>query len=169
MENWKTIKYCNNYMISDLGRVKNVKPNRERILSLSHTKDGYAKCSLYYDGKGHTFRVNRLVAEHFIPNPDNKPTVNHIDGNKNNNCATNLEWATLSEQMYHAYKTGLKKSIQGTYHICSKLSLDDVMFIRTHYKARDKETGMKALASRFEVSESCIKRVVNQKSYLNIN
>ena len=70
--------------------------------------DGYCRVDLY-DGFGNQSikRVHRLVAEAFIPNPENKPQVNHIDGNKRNNDVTNLEWVTGSENMIHAYRTGL--------------------------------------------------------------
>lgn len=71
--------------------------------------DGYPSVLLTNSGKRMTTRVHRLVAEAFIPNPENKETVNHIDGNKENNNVSNLEWADRSEQMYHAYELGLKK------------------------------------------------------------
>ena len=70
-------------------------------------KDGYLKLNLYRNGKQTTKRVHRLVAEVFVPNPDNKSDVNHKDGNKLNCSSDNLEWTTKSENMLHAYATGL--------------------------------------------------------------
>lgn len=167
-EIWKPIKYNNNYLISNFGNVKSLCKGREKLLKLSHTKDGYVKCGISINGKSCRFRVNRLVAEHFIPNPDNKTTVNHIDGNKDNNMVDNLEWATLSEQMQHAYKIGLKKPMQGTLHTVSKLSENDVRYIRTHYKAHDKKFGMIALARKFNVGDCCIKRALKGITYFNV-
>lgn len=167
-EIWKPIEFAEGYLISNFGRVRSLHKGQDRILKLSHTKDGYVKCGICIHGSPCRFRVNRLVAEAFIPNPDNKPTVNHLDGNKDNNRADNLEWATLSEQMYHAYERGLKKPIQGTSHTSSKLSEDDVRYIRSHYKPHDKEFGMFALAEKFGVGSCCIKRVVNRVSYKNV-
>lgn len=68
---------------------------------------GYNRIQLYIDGRPYTKKVHRLVAQHFIPNPDNKPQVNHIDGDKNNNHFTNLEWATNYENALHAMDNGL--------------------------------------------------------------
>lgn len=168
IEIWKPIKYNKNYAISNFGRIKSYCRNSERLLRLSYTKDGYVKCGLCINGKSLRFRVSRLVAEHFIPNPDNKETVNHIDGNKKNNRADNLEWATKSEQMIHAYEKGLKKPMQGTDQKRAKLTTNDVRYIRRVYKPRDVKYGMKALAKQFNVSECCIKRVVKGITYFNI-
>lgn len=70
---------------------------------------GYLTVMLYKDGKGKSYQVHVLVAEHFIPNPDNLPVVNHMDGNKQNPDVSNLEWCTFSENTLHAHRTGLIK------------------------------------------------------------
>lgn len=167
-EIWKPIEYADGYFVSNLGRIRSIKRGHDHILKLSHTKDGYVKCGLTIHGSSCRFRVNRLVAEAFIPNPENKPTVNHKDGNKDNNCADNLEWATLSEQMKHAYELGLKKPMRGTNQVVSKLTDDDVRYIRDCYKSHDKQFGAIPLAKKFNVSTCCIKRVVNRITYQDI-
>lgn len=95
-----------NYSISNDGIVKN-KTGKEKVLR--ERKDGYLEVQLYRDGIRSHKRVHRLVAEAFIPNPENKPDVNHKDGNKHNNSVDNLEWVNKSENMQHAYRTGLAK------------------------------------------------------------
>ena len=72
--------------------------------------NGYMSISLQLDGKTRVKSVHRLIAEAFVPNPDNKPVVNHINGIKTDNRASNLEWVTHSENDLHAYKTGLRKA-----------------------------------------------------------
>jgi len=71
---------------------------------------GYNYVSLSKNNKAKSYTVHRLVALHFIENPDKLPTVNHIDGNKLNNQVKNLEWSSFSDNQLHAYKTGLNKS-----------------------------------------------------------
>lgn len=127
MEIWKDIKgYEGYYQISNFGRVKSldriVKRNskfgnlhlKEKILVPTSDKDGYLCVMLHRKNKViRSVKVHRLVANHFIPNPENKSTVNHKDGNKINNNINNLEWATRSEQTQHAYKLGLNNSKVG--------------------------------------------------------
>ena len=72
--------------------------------------------NLHKEGKGKDFRVCRLVATHFIDNPDYKPTVNHINGIKTDDRVENLEWATLNENMQHAYDTQLKRYERRSKH-----------------------------------------------------
>ena len=106
MEKFILINGFNNYAISNYGRIKNVKKNT--FLNLSKNKKGYLCCSLCQNSFKKTFLVHRLVAIYFISNLENKPQVNHIDGNKSNNCFLNLEWATAKENDLHARETGLK-------------------------------------------------------------
>lgn len=117
MEIWKTIEgYNGEYQISNQGRVKSIARwgmnwNRERIwleeiiLSQSTNTTGYKMVNLHKKPR----LVHRLVAEAFIPNPQNLTVVNHLDGNKTNNRAENLEWTTPKGNTEHAIKTGLFK------------------------------------------------------------
>ena len=93
-----------NYSVSDEGNVRNDKTNK--ILS-QRVQQGYHHVGLTINGKAKSCRVHRLVAQAFIPNPNNKPYVNHIDGVRNNNKVENLEWCTPKENTQHAVKTGL--------------------------------------------------------------
>ena len=90
------------YQITDDGKVYSLL--RKRFIYISKDRYGYAQCILYKDAKHKTKKVHRLVAEHFIPNPDNKPQINHIDGVRDNNSVNNLEWCTNSENQLHSYR-----------------------------------------------------------------
>lgn len=105
METWKDIKgYEGLYQVSTMGRVKSLKRTRktngknavvrERILTPYTNPYGYVNYYLRREGEKKGYRINRLVAQTFIPNPNNLPYVNHKDENKLNNCVDNLEWCT---------------------------------------------------------------------------
>ena len=102
------IRGYENYMITTHGEVFNV--NTRKYLKNVEDGRGYYFVTLYKDGKGKNYRIHYLVASHFINNKENKPQVNHIDGNKLNNNVKNLEWATPSENIKHSWATGLSKS-----------------------------------------------------------
>jgi hypothetical protein len=108
-EQWKAIAECNGeYSISDYGRVKSLKFGKERILKPSLIGNGYPAVLLSMKGQKVKLQcIHKLVASAFIKNPDNKPQVNHKDGNKLNNHIDNLEWMTIKENIQHAYDTGL--------------------------------------------------------------
>lgn len=174
-EEWKDIKgYEGFYQISNHGRVKSLGgwcgtvKRKEKIRSTSLTYDGYEKVRLIHQGKDKTMRVHRLVAEAFIPNPENKDTVNHIDGNKRNNIVSNLEWVDRSEQMTHAYRLGLKESRVGSHNSNAKLTDEEVREIRKSYVPYSKELGTVALAKKYGVTNRVIGLIVKNKAYKNV-
>lgn len=156
---WK--KLNNVYIISDEGFVKNISTNH--IVNPWLNDNGYYYVTLNLDGVRKNYRIHRLVAQLFIPNPNNLPQVNHKDGNKKNNRADNLEWCNNSYNQNHAIALGLIPT--GTRHKASKLSRNDVDYIRTHYVKGDREYGCSALGRRFNVSKKVIYNVVNNIRY----
>ena len=122
-EIWKTHPLYTNYAISSLGRIKSIKPyaqqrslknkersnkSREKILSVKAGKSNpYLYVSISVNNKSYRRRVHRLVAETFIPNPNNYNVVNHINGIKTDNRVKNLEWVTNKENIRHAIENGL--------------------------------------------------------------
>lgn len=119
VEEWRTIEGFDEYEVSNMGRVRskdrfvNISGNGKRpikgqILKSHSCRRGYQYLSLCSKSKHTHFQVHRLVAQAFIPNPENKPQVNHIDGDKTNNRADNLEWCTEKENYRHSIEI-LKK------------------------------------------------------------
>lgn len=118
---WKEIKgYEGKYIISNYGEIISLpryKKNNSKLQYVEpkeiyrniNKKNGYVYVQLWNNAKYKNIRLHRLVAQTFIPNLENKPQINHIDGNKQNNRADNLEWCTQSENSKHAYKIGLAK------------------------------------------------------------
>ena len=102
VETWKPVfGYEGGYDVSDQGRIRSFRKGfRGKILRMKSDKDGYLGVSLYKEKKPKCFRVHRLVAEAFIPNPDEKPVVHHKDENVQNNAVSNLEWVTNKENLY---------------------------------------------------------------------
>ena len=107
MEHWKSISgYEEIYEVSDLGRVRSLKHGKEKILKPQKTNNGYLRVDLCKDGKLKHSKVHRLVAEAFIPNPNNLETVNHKDEVKTNNTVSNLEWMSrVDNKRYSANKS----------------------------------------------------------------
>lgn len=103
------------YIICSNGKIIKLYDNAIREIPTHNLGHGYRACSLKVNAglRSSNILVHRLVAEAFIPNPDNKPQVNHIDGDKTNNDVSNLEWNTAKENMNHAVRTGLLKYAEG--------------------------------------------------------
>ena len=135
------------YEITRNGEIINKKWGNKKVKPQPNGK-GYMRVHI----AGKMYFVHRLVAEKYIPNPDNKPQVNHKDGNKLNNSADNLEWVTNQENRKHAVKNGLH--LQGEKCPWSKLTQKAVDFIREHLEYSPKE-----LAEIFGISVSHVREI----------
>lgn len=119
-EIWKNVPgFDGMVQASNLGRIKSFYSYEYgRILKQTYDNNGRGYCRIRINH--HRYYPYRLVAQTFIPNPENKPEVNHKDGNKSNNRVDNLEWATRSENQKHAYKLGLQKPSEKQKQAVSK-------------------------------------------------
>lgn len=158
MEIWKEIKdFEGLYSISTSGRVLNILTRK--FLSANRSKNPYLKVNLTKDKQAKTFKVHRLVAETFLPNPENKPEVNHKDGDKLNNFLSNLEWNTKKENRDHATKNNLVAISRGIKNGNAKLSNYDIQQIKELHKT--KQYTHLELSKKFGVSRSLITQIIN--------
>lgn len=103
----KEYPFNKNYLVDEQGNIYSKRFKKKLIPKKNW--DGYMRIQIWSDNKCKYVGWHRIVAETFIPNPDNKPFVNHINGIKSDNRVSNLEWCTQSENIQHAYRTGLSK------------------------------------------------------------
>ena len=129
-----------------------------RVLSQQISKDGYLHCMISIDGIAMLKSVHRLVALAFIPNPDNKPDVNHIDGNKTNNEVTNLEWVTKSENMQHAKQHDLWDPV-AVGEIVRKVRGRPVICITDNNRRFD---SMNAAAAYYHMDRESVKEAIEK-------
>ena len=151
-EIWKDYDYI--YEVSNTGLVRNKKTGL--ILKCPIEKHrGYR----HFICHGKTKKVHRLVAELFIPNPNNLPQVNHKDGNKTNNNVDNLEWCTNKENQIHARDNGLTKT--GEDCVFSKLTKKQVDFIKENFSKKNPQYSILQLSEMFNVDRSTISKIKN--------
>lgn len=161
------IGYDGFYQVSNLGNVKRLNyrnSGKERSLKNYLGCVGYYKVCLCKDGKVTTVNIHRLIAQMFIPNPDNKSQVNHINGIKSDNRLENLEWVTAKENIQHAHDTGLVNTSKGEHRSLSKLTEKQVLEIREIGKSKTQIE----LAKTYNVDQSLISYVLGNKIWKHI-
>ncbi len=144
-----------NYFVSKCGEVYSNKQGIVKLMKPYKTKCGYLRLSLNFKKlERKNFLVHRLVAITYLPNPENKPFLNHKDGNKTNNSVSNLEWCTNAENVSHAYINGLMDR---------RLSKSEAMEVFL-----SKET-YKKLSEKFNLTQSCIHDIKKKITYKDIH
>jgi len=163
-EQWRDIEGFDGYQVSNLGNVRSFwqvgrckkKINKPRLKSKSKHYKGYLYVSLLHDGVKKY--VHRLVAEAFIPNPENKKYVNHIDENKTNNHVDNLEWVTAKENSAHSFL--------GERNTASKLKRNQVLEIKELLKTSDLTSS--EIGVRYGVGKSAIKAIKAGRTWSHV-
>lgn len=169
IEKWLPINDTNGqYEISNHGRLKRLPiykgkgfPKKERIIYPNIDSVGYYRFGVMVCGKLKTIKAHQLVARYFIPNPEGKNTVNHLDGNKKNNHISNLEWATYAENNKHAYLTGLKNN-KGLGNGRCKLSDDQVIDI---FLSKGRQVD---IATKYGVGQTMVSAIKTKKNWTHI-
>lgn len=177
MEIWKDIKgYKGLYQISNLGRVKSLSRKvrqrygyrkiKESIMAASEKENGYLVVRLSNKGQHKMFYIHRLVGIYFVPNPHNKPDINHKKSNKKDNRWFRLEWATKSENLIHSFKSGTHKPMTGRISPAAKLTDRKVMNIKTRYAKGG--VSMRKLADEYGVHHAIINGIIQGKRWPHI-
>ena len=178
-EKWVPIKgYETMYMVSNLGRIKsldkivNSKYNSKaikkgKLMQTNSLRKGYKYIELYDLETNHKkFSIHRLIAIHFIPNPNNYPMINHKDGNTLNNSIDNLEWCTASQNSKHAVDTGLmimKKGEECTQSILSELDVRKIYSLKYNGGMNAKE-----ISKLYNVSHSTICDIFQGRTWKSV-
>jgi hypothetical protein len=148
------------YEISDLGKVK-----RNNKILKNQIRTGYPKVTLMANRFKKQISVHRLVAIAFIPNPENKLEVNHINGIKTDNRVENLEWCSRKENAQHSYDNKLQKPQKGSCHGGSKLSEIDIINIRNRFIKGESSS---KLSKDFNIALSTLSQIVNYKRWKHV-
>jgi hypothetical protein len=152
-EVWQpVVGYEGRYEVSDTGQVKGPKG----ILKPCFHTNGYVRANLWKHGTSRWFKIHRLVATHFIPNPRQCPQVNHKDGNKINNLVSNLEWCTASENVIHAVRLF---GLHGENHHKSKLTSEQVRSIRSDTRLH------REIAADYAIVRSVVSEIKSGKTW----
>lgn len=156
------------YSITDSGRIfSHVNRTRNVTFEIFGSKNpsGYMACHLFFDGKERTTPIHRLVARQFVDGFSPGLTVNHKDGNKLNNAASNLEWISQIENIKHAWRTGLMNPVIGEQHHASKVCPVKVRLIREMCASGKSQ---RHVAKEFHLRQSTVWGIVSKKTWSHV-
>lgn len=161
---WATINGYQNYYLSIDGKVLNKKTNK--YVSVGEYRKGHHSVRLWNNNKSKLVNLYRILAIHFIPNPESKKEVNHKDGNRMNYNIRNLEWTTPSENMKHAFENKLTNGTfqKGLNHSLCKLDENRLSYI---FELRRSGKKLKDIAKLVDMNYQHISRILNGKIYKN--
>ena len=163
MEEWRDIpEYEGYYQANDKGEIRNC--NRGSSMTSHIHRTGYYQVTLTKDKVRKNWKLHRIVALTFIPNPENKPCVNHKNGDKSDNTISNLEWCTYKENNDHAVSNSLWVARRGEE--VGKLTEEEVLDIREKYATGDYT--QKSLGEEYGIHQGHITKIVNLKSWTHI-
>lgn len=154
------------FEISNTGILRNIKTGTVYKQTKNHNGYMGVVVSLGSRDNKRYFKIHRCVAETFLPNPNNLPVPNHLDGNKTNNYVENLEWCTDAENTQHAFRMGLAHALKGEDGNASKLTWEDVKYIRENYIPSDRLYGTRGLARKFDVDHTTIMSALHNESWI---
>ena len=164
---WKPIVINGNetkYEVSNIGEVwSNI---RHKIIKSSMNKDGYLNTTITTSERDHRVGIHRLVAIAFVPNPDNKPQVNHINGNKTLNWVGNLEWVTQQENIQHAIDTGLRDGFLG---VNSPKNIYPEETIHKICKMLEDGLSQKVIADELNINKGVVNSIKRKKMWKHIS
>lgn len=176
-EEWRDIKdFEGYYQVSNTGKVRSLSRVityrdgrvcrfKEKILKICVDKKGYCVVYLSMQSKKFTRKVHRLVASSFLVNNESKPQINHIDCDKENNCADNLEWCNNSENQKHAFKNGLNIAKKGSQK--PNASIDETMAKKIKAELIMRR-GIKMTAEKFGVSKHVVSDISRGKTWRHV-
>lgn len=153
------------YYVLDSGEVYSTKHNKFKKIKPQKQKHGYMLVHLHVNNKSVYKWLHRMVAETFIPNPENKPEVNHKDGDKENNDVSNLEWNTSKENIDHAFENELRKCGEDSSH--AKITNDDARKI-CELLVENKKT-MNEIAKEVGCSVTTVFNIKKKKNWLDVS
>ena len=162
VEIWKRLPMYVGIEVSSVGRIRKAanRRRRERILTdFPKDRDGYCRCSVQrLDGTWTSQPVHRLVATAFIPNPENKPAVNHKDGDRQNNRVENLEWVTPKENVYHSFIGGKRKFVKDVPKktVLTDFQINEIDKLRTLYTVNQ-------IAKLFNIEYQTLKNIIHKR------
>lgn len=174
-EHWREVRDSDGrYQVSNLGRIASMNYRSRAgalgtvaVMTPAPDANGYLRTMMRRGGKWVTVKVHRIVAEHWVPNPEGKAEVNHVDFDRQNNRADNLEWTTRAENREHTLSAGRSTKNNGQKNGMSVLTEDAVRTIRREY--RPYVTQAQTFADRFGVSRAAIKDILRGRTWKHVN